>query len=120
MESPHEQPHEQPVVLTEEQISAVQTKLKELTPPNEGETDTVNNESLMCIRSHIPEGCTILTNTCNICMNNLILTNPKNICKDLKMQCDACSTFVTDIDCIGCIRCGVDICLSCITPSKQE
>lgn len=120
MEITEDQPVDQPVLLTEEQISAVQTKLKELTPPNKEETTIDNNELFRCIHSRIPEGCKILTNTCTICNNNLISTNPKNICGNIKIKCDACSTFITDIDCIGCIHCGVDICLSCITPTKQE
>lgn len=74
---------------------------------------------LMCIRQAIPKGCIILKNTCNICKSKLILSNLTNITANIQIRCDNCHEFITDMDCIGCMHCGVDVCLSCINLSNQ-
>ena len=107
--------------FTPEIITAAKAKIAQIKPPHAGTEIATDQELLRCVRpiSH-PSWMNILSHTCDTCNNPLITVHTGNTPPEMRIQCDACNTFITDTVCVGCIHCGVDVCLPCITQVEVE
>ena len=110
--------------FTPEIITAVKTKIAQLKPPQAGMEVTTDQQLLRCVRPTLPTSppswMKILSHTCDTCQTQLISVHPGNTPPEMKLHCDACNTFVTETECIGCIHCGVDVCLQCVSQVEAE